>query len=251
MTLRHSNSIVLISSICLICGCSQSYAKTPVAAGEQMEMTMSRKVDVKLNYLLYLPKDYSTDKAWPLIVFLHGAGERGGCNLELLKKNGLPKLVAEGQDFEFIIVSPQCPEGKWWVGLDDRVIALIDEVAEKYNVNKDRVYLTGLSMGGYGTWSIAAGYPERFAAIAPICGGGLPFLAGNLKNVPVWAFHGEQDNVVPLGQSQQMVDAVNAAGGQAKLTVYPEAGHDSWTQTYANPDLYTWLLSHTRSKNKK
>lgn len=248
--MRYTNLAVLISAVSLFCGCGPSQVKTPMAPGEQKEMTMSRKVDVKLNYLLYLPKDYNEDKAWPLMVFLHGAGERGN-NLEQLKLHGPPKLIAEGQDFEFIIVSPQCPADKWWVGMDSHIIALIDETMEKYRVDKDRVYLTGLSMGGYGTWNIAGNYPERFAAIVPICGGSRSLLASKLKGMPIWAFHGEKDNVVPVSESVQMVDAVNAAGGQAKLTLYPEAGHDSWTQTYSNPELYTWLLSHKKNRDKK
>jgi predicted peptidase len=223
-------------------------ADEPVQGG-QTRMKMKRKAELELNYLLYVPKNYSEDKAWPLVVFLHGVGERGA-NPDKVKAHGLPRLIAEGRDFEFIVVSPQCPPDKWWVGLDSHVIALIDETMDRYNVDKNRVYLTGLSMGGYGTWSIGAGYAERFAAIAPICGGGQPFLANKLKDVPVWAFHGAKDNVVPLSESQRMVDAINAAGGSAKLTIYPEAGHDSWTQTYANPEFYTWLLSHSRNKDK-
>jgi predicted peptidase len=223
-------------------------ADEPVQGG-QTRMKMKRKAELELNYLLYVPKNYSEDKAWPLVVFLHGVGERGA-NPDKVKALGLPRLIAEGRDFEFIVVSPQCPPDKWWVGLDSHVIALIDETMDRYNVDKNRVYLTGLSMGGYGTWSIGAGYAERFAAIAPICGGGQPFLANKLKDVPVWAFHGAKDNVVPLSESQRMVDAINAAGGSAKLTIYPEAGHDSWTQTYANPEFYTWLLSHSRNKDK-
>ncbi|MCE5187018.1 MAG: prolyl oligopeptidase family serine peptidase [Planctomycetaceae bacterium] len=242
-------TMLLIAAVSWLGGCGGSRARMPVAPGEQKGMTMSRKVDVKLNYLLYLPKDYSEKKAWPLMVFLHGAGERGS-NLEQLKLHGPPKLIAEGQDFEFIVVSPQCPADKWWVGMDSYIIALVDETMEKYNVDKDRVYLTGLSMGGYGTWNIGANYPERFAALAPICGGSKSLVAAKLKNIPIWAFHGEKDNVVPVSESVQIVDAVNAAGGNAKLTLYPEAGHDSWTQTYANPELYTWLLSHSRSKDE-
>lgn len=242
---------LLCAAMAFVCfyGCGRSQAKTAASAGQQQEMTMNRKVDVKLNYLLYVPKDYSKDKAWPLVVFLHGAGERGS-NLEQLKVHGLPKLAAEGKTFEFIIASPQCPADKWWVGMDEAIIALIDEVSEQYEVDPGRVYLTGLSMGGYGTWSIGAGYPKRFAAIAPICGGGRTFLAPQLKDVPIWAFHGAKDNVVPLSESQQMVDAVNRSGGQAKLTVYPEAGHDSWTETYENPEFYTWLLSHEKKKDQ-
>ncbi len=233
----------------MLCGCSRSQGSNTMVTGKQVEMTMQRTVQVKLNYLLYLPKDYTADKAWPLVVFLHGAGERGS-NLEQLKVHGLPKLVAAGQNFDFIIVSPQCPADQWWVGMDSQVMALVDETMEHCNVDKNRIYLTGLSMGGFGTWSIGAGYSDRIAAMAPICGGGRPFWAAKLKTVPIWAFHGGKDNVVPLSESQQMVDAVNAAGGQAKLTVYPEAGHDSWTETYNNPEFYTWLLSQSKNKDK-
>jgi predicted peptidase len=245
--MKISMRLILLAGL-LMSTNSFLHAQEP-AKGEQTEMKMKRRADLELSYLLYLPKDYSADKAWPLVVFLHGAGERGS-NLEQLKVHGLPKLVAQGQDFEFIVVSPQCPEGKWWVGMDAHIIALIEETMEKYNIDKNRIYLTGLSMGGYGTWSITAGYPERFAAVAPICGGGQPYLAQHIKDVPVWAFHGAKDEVVPRKQSQQMVDAVTAAGGSAKLTIYPEAGHDSWTQTYANPEFYTWLLSHSKKKDK-
>jgi len=127
----------------------------------------------------------------------------------------------------------------------------LDEIESKCAVDPDRVYLTGLSMGGFGTWSLACHQPKRFVAIAPICGGGQWFLADRLKNVPVWAFHGAKDSVVPLSLSEQMVEAVKRTGGKAKLTVYPEANHDSWTATYDNPKLYDWLLSHRKSDKDK
>lgn len=209
---------------------------------------MTRQVTLKLDYLLYLPDDYGSKEKWPLIIFLHGAGERGS-DLNKVKLHGPPKLVEQGSEFDFIIVSPQCPGNAWWPYLSVQVNALIDDILEHYRVDKNRVYLTGLSMGGYGTWAIAGTNPERFAAIAPICGGGDRFLAHNLKNVPVWAFHGAQDPVVPLQRSQEMVDAVNRAGGNAKLTVYPEAGHDAWTQTYSNDELYEWFLSHSKTSD--
>ncbi len=128
---------------------------------------------------------------------------------------------------------------------------LLDEIDEKYAVDSERIYLTGLSMGGYGTWSLACTYPDRFAAIAPVCGGGMPYIARNLKNVPIWAFHGAIDKVVPLKRSEEMVKAVKAAGGNAKLTVYPYADHDSWTVTYDNPKLYDWFLEHRRKSKAK
>jgi len=209
---------------------------------------LERQVTLTLDYLLYLPPDYEQKDSWPLLVFLHGAGERGS-DLNRVKAHGPAKLVEQGRDFPFVIVSPQCPEGQWWPILGREVLALIDEMLERYKIDPDRVYLTGLSMGGYGTWAIASAWPERFAAIVPICGGGRPFTAANLKKVPVWAFHGAKDPVVPLSESQQMVDAVNRAGGKAKLTIYPDAEHDSWTQTYDNPELYQWLLSHQRKRD--
>ncbi|HPD14850.1 MAG TPA: prolyl oligopeptidase family serine peptidase [Planctomycetota bacterium] len=199
---------------------------------------------VACRYLLYLPKGYERGRRrWPLLLFLHGAGERGR-DLELVKKHGPPRRLAEGHDLPFIVVSPQCPGGRWWS--DDVLAALLDDVIAHHRVDERRVYLTGLSMGGYGAWSLACEHPERFAAIAPVCGGGNRLLAHKLKDVPVWAFHGAHDDVVPLAESEKMVKAVQAAGGKAKLTVYPHAGHDAWTATYANPDLYTWLLRHRK-----
>ncbi|MBL7215486.1 MAG: prolyl oligopeptidase family serine peptidase [Phycisphaerae bacterium] len=206
---------------------------------------MTRQVMMEMDYLLYLPKDYDRqEKEWPLIIFLHGAGERGN-DLNKVKAHGPAKLVEQGRDFPFIIASPQCPTDKWWPNRVEHVMTLIDEITASYNVDENRIYLTGLSMGGFGIWTIASMHPERFAAIAPICGGGQPYLARNLKNLPVWAFHGAQDPVVPLQRSQEMVDAVNQIGGNARLTVYPEANHDSWTQTYNNDELYEWFLSHS------
>jgi predicted peptidase len=209
---------------------------------------LKRQVTLTLDYLLYLPPEYDQKDSWPLLVFLHGAGERGS-DLNRVKAHGPAKLIEQGKDFPFVIVSPQCPEGQWWPVLGREVMALVEEMLERYKIDPERVYLTGLSMGGYGTWSIASVWPERFAAIVPICGGGRPFTASNLKKVPVWAFHGAKDPVVPLRESEQMVEAVNRAGGNAKLTVYPDAEHDSWTQTYENPELYEWLLSHRRQRD--
>ena len=209
-------------------------------------MSLDRRVNLEMNYLLYLPKDYGKEKKdWPLMVFLHGAGERGS-KLDKVKVHGPAKLVDQGKDMPFIIVSPQCPPGMWWPNFIEKIMALIDETIETYDVDTSRIYLTGLSMGGYGTWAVAATYPERFAAIAPICGGGMPFVAHNLAEVPVWAFHGAKDDVVPLSESQRMVDAVNKASGDAKLTVYPNLAHDSWTKTYNNPKLYEWFLEHSK-----
>jgi len=201
-------------------------------------------------YLLFLPDGYNEHKSWPLIMFLHGVGERGD-DLELVKKHGPPKFVEEKKDFPFIVVSPQCPEDSSWAKEKEFLKELLDDIVARYKVDKDRIYLTGLSMGGYGTWSLACAYPERFAAIAPICGGGEPSEALKLKDMPVWAFHGVQDKVVSVKKSQEMVSAINDLGGNVMLTVYPDVGHDCWTQTYNNPKLYDWFLEHRISDRKK
>ena len=220
----------------------------------QHPQTMSKQIEVKVNYLLYLPGDYGKEqeKKWPLILFLHGAGERGE-DVNLVKKHGPPKLL-DGKTGaktdlavkNFIVVSPQCPPNKWW---DPReVITLLDEVSQKYSVDPDRVYLTGLSMGGFGTWETSARYPERFAAIAPICGGGDPRRVRSLRDMPAWVFHGDKDAAVPVQRSIEMVNALKQAGNDVKFTRYPDADHDSWTVTYNNPELYEWFLKHKRGE---
>jgi predicted peptidase len=210
--------------------------------------------NVNLDYLLYLPPGYHANdtKPWPLMVFLHGAGERG-TNVQKVAAHGPPKLVKAGKEFPFILVSPQCPEGRTW--RDDELLALIDTIVAKHRVDTNRIYLTGLSMGGYGSWSLGTKYPERFAAIAPICGGGerIPVLLANsekraaLRTLGVWAFHGAKDVLVPLEESQRMTNTLMRAGCRdVKLTVYPEAGHDSWTEAYDDAALYDWFLAHAR-----
>ncbi|MDZ8187361.1 MAG: prolyl oligopeptidase family serine peptidase [Nostoc sp. ChiSLP02] len=194
------------------------------------------------NYLLFLPEANSLSQPLlPTILFLHGAGERS-FDLHQVKNHGVAKIVEEQPDFPFIVISPQCPPNEYWsVG---RLSMLLDEAIASYPVDTNRLYLTGLSMGGYGTWHLAAAQPQRFAAIAPVCGGGKPTQAFKLKNLPVWAFHGAKDDIVPLRESEIMVSALQAYGGNVKFTVYPQARHDSWTQTYNNPELYQWFLQH-------
>jgi predicted peptidase len=225
-----------------------THADEPKPGQQQAEKLKKQVVrEVTLDYLLFLPQDYGKEqgKKWPLMLFLHGAGERGS-DVNKVKVHGPPKIVQNKKDFPFILVSPQCPENKWWE--PEEVVALLDEIQSKYKVDADRVYLTGLSMGGFGTWETATQYPERFAAIAPICGGGRPYTAARLKNIPTWVFHGEKDPVVPIKRSEEMVDALKTAGGDVKFTRYPDAGHDSWTKTYDNPELYEWFLNHTRGQ---
>lgn len=211
-------------------------------------MTQSKHVFTReTKYLLYLPEGYSEEKKYPLLVFLHGAGERGD-DLELVKIHGPPKLIEAGRDFPFIIVSPQVPLDEWWS--PDTVVWLTKEIIENYSVDTERVYLTGLSMGGFGTWSTAVKYPQMYAAIAPICGGGDPSKAHRIKDIPIWVFHGAKDDIVPFGRSEEMYEALKEYGN-IEFTVYPEANHDSWTETYENPEFYEWLLSHKHESSSE
>lgn len=229
--------------------------------GEQIETSVAiettdatpKNVDIPL--LLYTPEDYQAGSdAVPLVIFLHGLGESGagGDELKRVAKHGPPKQVVEGKDFPFVLVSPQCPQpgsfgqvgGAW---RPEVLLPLVDQIEEELNIDADRIYLTGLSMGGFGSWRVVAAAPDRFAAVVPICGGGDgSSIPSEIAATPIWAFHGEADNVVPVAGSRTMVDAVNKAGGNARLTIYPEVGHDSWTQTYDNPMFYDWLLGLKR-----
>ena len=198
----------------------------------------------ELHYLLFLPSTYAVHpQRWPLMLFLHGAGERGD-DLQLVKRHGVAKIVEEQPAFPLLVVSPQCPPTEAWA--PEPLLALLDDIEQHYDVDPERLYVTGLSMGGFGTWAVAIAAPARFAAIAPICGGGDPSRVGVLRHLPVWAFHGARDPIVPLQRTVEMVEALRQCGGNVRFTVYPEAGHDAWTATYANPELYAWFLAHTR-----
>ncbi len=231
-------------------------APEPGPDGVQSARTFKMRITraVITQYLLFLPKEYKANSktTWPLIYFLHGAGERGA-NVWKTGVHGPPKIVRTQPDFPFIVVSPQCATGQCWDR--DALLALLDEVIHKYRVDPKRIYLTGLSMGGYGTWDLGLNCPERFAAIAPVCGGGNrlavllpdPKKKDAFKSLGVWAFHGAKDSVVELDESERMVKALRKAGcADVQITVYPEANHDSWTETYANPKLYEWFLQHRR-----
>lgn len=197
------------------------------------------------NYQLYLPEGYNNDTLtrWPLMLFLHGSGESGN-DINKVKMHGPPKLVDNGRKFPFIIVSPQSlvPNG-WDV---ETLYQLLQHIKNKYRVNEKKVYSTGLSMGGFGTWALAMKYPDEFAAIAPICGGGDTSNAWKLRNIPVWCFHGAKDDVVPPIGSENMVKAAKRFNNNIRLTLYPEANHNSWDVTYNNDSLYSWLLAQKK-----
>jgi predicted peptidase len=211
-------------------------------SGEKFETTITKEVAAP--YLVVTPESFSKKKTYPLLIFLHGRGESGD-DLEKVAIHGPYKTVADLK-LPFIIVAPQTPiDERWDV---DMLSALVDHVLEELPVDKDRVYLTGLSLGGFATWDLALRRPEVFAAIAPICGHGKPSQAAKIKDLPVWAFHGALDPVVSLAGMTDMINALYAVDNDARFTVYPNAGHDSWTETYKNPKLYEWLLSHSKSK---
>ena len=215
-------------------------------AGGSQDLDLGVTVRTAYRYRLYEPARLASADApdRPIVIFLHGMGERGD-DLRLLERHGLPKLVAAGRSFPFLIISPQCPETDYWSeapGLPEFVAAAV----ERHRADSARVYLTGMSMGGFGVWSLAQRHPERYAAILPICGGGEVRWASRLRDVAAWVFHGEKDPVIPATRSTQLVEAIRAAGGNPRLTLYPEAGHDSWTETYANDEIYAWLLAHRR-----
>jgi predicted peptidase len=205
-----------------------------------------------LRYLLHLPAAgrAAPGTGWPLLLFLHGAGERGD-DLELLLQHGIPRLIEEGTELPFVAASPQCPAGTFWYKRLTGLRSLVDELVATRSIDAGRLYLTGLSMGGYGCWHLAARHPELFAAMVPICGGGLsshgfPARARALRELPIWAFHGRQDNVVPPEETTRLVDELRACDGKVRLTLYEGVGHDSWTRTYADPELYRWLLAQRR-----
>lgn len=241
--------------LCLLLACLAVLSTMNVKAQSGKHAITAATLDWKisrsgeLKYLLYVPPDYqaSGTKPWPLMLFLHGAGERGS-DVQKVAVHGPLKLVRHGTNFPFIIVAPQCAENRLWE--NGPLLQLLDQVERNYRVDRKRVYLTGLSMGGYGTWSLGLQHPERFAALVPICGGGnmIDVLLGprdhpdDFKHLAIWAFHGEKDSIVPVSESRRLVEQLRKIGVKnVKLTLYPEANHDSWTETYDNPKLYEWL----------
>lgn len=223
-------------------------------AQNNMKSTQTKAVfesDFALNYLQYLPENYSADnpEKYPMILFLHGSGERGN-NLEKVKAWGPPK-IADEKGLPFVVISPQCPEGIWWNAILESLRQLLDNRIENLNVDTSRIYITGLSMGGFGTFAMAQMYPDYFAAMAPICGGGTPLLSKFSQSIPAWVFHGEADPVVPLSSSVAMVEAMKLMGNEVKFTVYEGVGHAAWIPAYNESGIFDWLLQHkkTRAQN--
>jgi predicted peptidase len=229
-----------------------SRAESP-AAGKQVAASTTvtvisddAKKDVTLRYWIYLPSDYDANPSekWPLVLFLHGSGERGD-EIEKVKIHGPPKLVGQGKEFPFVLVSPQCPVGSRWNA--EELDQLVDELTELFRVDGQRLYVTGLSMGGSGTWSLISAQPGKFAAAMPLCGRGDLEAAEKIAKTPIWVLVGDKDRAETVQNCRDMAAALSQAGGETKLTVYPDLPHDCWTVTYDNPEVYAWLLSHRRT----
>jgi predicted peptidase len=212
------------------------------AAGDSKVGFLDRTHD-KAKYVLFVPHDYKGDKEYPLILFLHGAGERGSDGQKQAKVGLGPAVRKQEKTFPFFAVFPQAQRG-WGADSADakRALAILAEVQKEYKIDAKRVYLTGLSMGGYGTWSLAAKYPERWAAIVPVCGGGDPATAKAIKDIPCWCFHGDADKAVPVGRSRKMIEALKEAGAKPRYDEYKGVGHNSWDRAYGTKELYEWLL---------
>ncbi|MDG2149348.1 MAG: prolyl oligopeptidase family serine peptidase [Planctomycetota bacterium] len=230
-----------------------------VVGPEDSEFARTHSVpDQALQVWIEVPEGAPPESGWPLLLFLHGAGERGK-DLTQVKVHGPPRLVGELAVLrEFVLVAPLCPQDEWWEARSLK--SVLDKVLETLPVDPDRLCVTGLSMGGYGTWELLAHYPDFFAAAVPICGGGDPtrlwpevsadFDLQDLmhaKDVALRVYHGEHDSIVPVEESHLLVEALRAEGGDVEFTIYPDGGHDSWTRTYARPELYMWMLEQRRS----
>jgi len=216
-----------------------------------------------LKYRWGAPETLEKGKTYPLVLFLHGSGERGSDNIAQIGLGVLPLIEqAKKLNEPFFLIAPQCPAGSWWATIDwktmrlsaaakpnplmDSVLALVESLMKANPVDPQRFYVTGLSMGGFGTWDVLGRAPKRIAAAMPVCGGGDPSLAAKFKDVPIWVFHGETDPIVPVKSARDMIEALEKAGGKPKATIYPETGHDAWDGTYTNPEVIRWLFDQRR-----
>lgn len=232
-------------------------------AKEQFEARTFKGESGELKYRLLKPKDYDANKQYPLVVFFHGAGERGSDNAKQLV-HGMGNFASDEirAKYPAFVIAPQCPEGKQWVNVPwshdkhtmpkdasepmQLTIDLIGALQKEFSIDKSRLYVTGLSMGGFGTWDIIQREPTMFAAAAPICGGGDVDGAKTIVKLPIWAFHGDQDTAVKTQRSRDMIAALKAAGGEPKYTEYPNTGHNSWSATYSDPKFYEWLFAQQK-----
>ncbi len=242
-------------TLLMITACCAAWSAPKLGQHAYSSTVTDGKESVEVKYLLYLPGTYGKDRSykWPLILFLHGLGERGN-DLELLKKHPLPQTLEKQTDFPFIVVSPQLPDDLFlWDSRIESLNVLLDGIQKKYSVDPKRLYLTGLSMGGAGTWEFALRYPKRFAAIVPIAGfykhgsREMPRNLCDLRDLPAWVFHGAQDTSVAIYQEEILVKALRECGSSVRFTSYEDADHEAtWRRAYADPALFEWLAAQSR-----
>ncbi len=241
-----------MAALLLIGGCHHPSRcwKEEAMADRQERGFVARTVELDgkvYRYAEFVPYDYTPQKKWPAILFMNGAGERGDDGMKHTAV-GLGKAIREHPErFSCIVVMPQCQPDQVWEGkMVDLALATLEKAMARYNIDEKRVALTGLSLGGFGTWLIGAQQPERFSCLVPICGGGDTAQAKRLSTVPIWCFHGSADPVVPVDRSRDMVEAVRAAGGDVRYTEYPEVGHNAWDRAYGDAELIAWMLAQHR-----
>lgn len=241
----------------------------PSRVRQDIELFQNRAVTIgviEYHFRVFTPKAWSKKKKWPVILFLHGAGERGDDNLAQTRVGIGPAILRQQESLPFIVVLPQCPRNRWWTEPDMQAQALkaLNQTVNEFNGDPKRTYLTGLSMGGYGSWIMAAGNPSMFAAVAVVCGGVRPpprvnvpqpsdslaasadpygAVAAKIGKTPVWVFHGGADPVVPVSESRKMVEAIKAGGGSARYNEYEGVGHNSWDKAYSEAEIFPWFLS--------
>jgi len=203
---------------------------------------------IEHKYVVFVPHDYKSDQEYPVILFLHGSGETKGGSKQPVDVGIGPAIKAREKTFPFITIIPQAEKRPWTAGTPDgkMAMAILDEVQKEYKTDSKRLYLTGLSMGGFGTWSHAAQFPDKWAAIVPICGGGEPSSVEKFKHIPCWCFHGDADKAVKVDLSRNMIKALKEAGASPKYTEYPGVPHNSWDMAYGTDELYTWLLEQKK-----
>ncbi|MCA8951563.1 MAG: prolyl oligopeptidase family serine peptidase [Planctomycetes bacterium] len=242
---------LLLSSAAPLAIAQTAKAQTAKAQTANAEPTPGRQVeqvlkvgDVELPYLCYLPETYAeSDEVVPLLLFLHGRGESNG-PLSRVASWGPPKYLAAGERLPYVVLSPQCPKSDRWNSdtQQQQLVALLDHAERTWRIDPQRICVTGLSMGGFGTWRLCADHPERFAAAVPVCGGGDPAWGEKLTALPIWVWHGEADRAVPFAKSVEMVDAIRAAGGErVRFTTLEHIGHNAWESAYRSPEVWSWL----------
>lgn len=256
--------MVMITGLFLVI--SNAFAKTDA---EAFQSRMVKMGSGEYGYRIFIPKDWSKNKKWPVLLFLHGAGERGDDNVAQTRVGIGPAIQRQRDSFPFVVVLPQCPRDRWWTEPEMQAQAMkaLDQTSREFNCDAKRIYLTGISMGGYGSWLMCANNPKKFAAIAVICGGVVPpprlalretartlwgsgdpyaIVASKIGKTPVWLFHGDADPAVPVTESRKMRDAIKAVGGDVRYSEYSGVGHNSWDRAYAEAELFPWILTHRK-----